>query len=190
MNRRISFFLFFGMAALAVTTAIVAGCSSPNEPSITPPQPSFTAANVPPNPVDRRIYGDAGPVDAIDIEWNPDASGNTSGYMLYRSINDSTVGSDGLLKNRTTVAQLESSNQLIQPLATSYKDTTLIVAGATYWYQLQAYYRAPNNTLTYSLPTYVDITTSFNYQQRDSPYGPTGTVALQGLQIGRASCRE
>src|ERR1039457_6439025 len=101
MNRRIPYLTRFTMVTLAVLTASVSGCGSPNEPGITPPQPSFTPASIPPNPVDSRIYGDVGPIDAIDIEWNPDPSGNTSGYLLYRSIND-TIGSDGLLKNRTT----------------------------------------------------------------------------------------
>jgi hypothetical protein len=78
---------------------------------------------------------------------------------------------------------LESSNQLIQPLPTLYTDTTSIIAGATYWYQLQAYNRSPTNNLTYSLPTHVDITTSFNYEQRVFLIGPSGTNSLGGLPL-------
>src|ERR1700733_5035344 len=157
MNRGFIYILIF-------LAAIAAGCKTPSEPNITPPQPQFADASIPPNPVDSRIYPDVGAIDAIDIEWKPDTSGNTSGYILYRSIDDSTVGSNGLLKNGTLIAQLESSNQLIQPLPTSFKDKTGITAGAIYWYQLQGYYRTPTNTLTYSTPTHVDATTSFTYE--------------------------
>ena len=176
MNRGIAFFLFFAMAAIA------AGCSTPNDPGITPQQPAFADASNTSNPVDSRIYADVGAVDAIDIEWKPDTSGNTSGYILYRSIDD-IIGSDGLLKNRTVVAQLESNNQLIEPLPTSFKDTTGIAPGATFWYQLQAYYRSPTNNLTYSAPTHVDITTSFNYQQRAILFNPNGLDSLHGLPL-------
>jgi len=176
MNRKKIFFLILGITALA------AGCSTPNDPGITPPQPVFADASNTSNPVDSRIYADVGAVDAIDIEWKPDTSNNTSGYILYRSTDD-TIGADGLLKNRTIVAQLESNNQLIEPLPTSFKDTSGIAPGAIFWYQLQAYYRSPTNNLTYSEPTHVDLTTSFNYQRRVQLFNPNGVDSLHGLPL-------
>ncbi len=171
--------------AMMLVLLLVEACSAPPEPQITPPQPSFMDAGKITDPVDHRIYADVGPQNAIVIEWKADTSGNTSGYVLYRSINDSTVDADGLLAHRTTVAQLESSNQLIEPLATSFKDTTGIVAGATYWYQLQAFYRSPSNNLHYSKPTPVDITTSFTYFDRDQPLFPSAgqVVNLNGSPL-------
>ncbi len=171
------------LAALAASAVGYAGCSTPSEPVITPPQPAFVDTTMPPNPVDHRIYADAGPQDAIDLEWKPDTTGNTSGYMLYRSIGDSTVGSDGLLKNRVLLVQLESSNQLIQPLDTSYTDTTGISPGARYYYQLQAFYRSPTNTITYSKPTHVDLSTSFLYGNRVLLQAPTGVDTLHGFPV-------
>ena len=155
---------------------MLGGCSTNPEPEIVPPQPVFVEATAPPNPVDHRIYaGVDGGIDVIYIEWKPDTANNTSGYILYRS-NDSTVGSDGLLLDRTTVAQFESSNQLIEPLPTVYRDTSNITPGATYWYQLRAYYRSPTNKLTYSPPTHVDITTSFHYSERVRLLDPNGPI--------------
>ena len=157
--------------------AVLAGCSTSPEPEIQPPLPAFVDSTAPPNPVDHRIYAgvDAG-IDVIYIEWKPDTTNNTSGYILYRS-NDSTVGNDGLLdSNRMTIAQFESTNQLIEPLPTSYRDTSNITPGATYYYQLQAYYRSPTNKLTYSKPTHVDLTTSFHYSDRVQLLDPSGPV--------------
>jgi len=176
MNRSLLLLLFF--AALESGS----GCSTPAEPQTTPPQPVFADPTYPPNPVDSRIYADVGAVDAIDIEWKPDTTGITSGYIVYRSTNDS-IGPDGLLKDKTIIAQLESSNQLIQPLPTTFKDTTGIAWGATYWYQLQAYYRSPTNNLTYSVPTHVDLTTSFAYHQRASLFNPNGQDSLHGFPL-------
>ncbi len=82
--------------------------------------------------------------------------------------------------NRVTIAQLETTNQLIDPLPTSYQDTTGISPGATYYYQLQAYYRSPNNTLTFSKPTHVDRSTSFTYAKRVELNSPFGVDALHG----------
>lgn len=135
---------------------------------------------MPPNPVDHRIYADAGPKDAIDLEWYADTTENTTGYLLFRS-NDDTVGSDGLLKNRVGIAQLETTNQLISPVPTSYQDTANITPGATYYYQLQAYYRSPSNTLTYSPPTHVDRSTSFTYAKRVQLLFPYGVDTLHGF---------
>jgi len=154
------------------------GCSTSPEPVIVPPQPSFTDSTMVPDPVDGRIYAgvDAG-IDVIYIEWKPDTTNNTSGYILYRST-DSTVGADGLLldSSRTSVAQFESTNQLIEPLPTICRDTFNIVPGATYYYQLIAYYRSPTNKVTYSKPTHVDLSTSFHYTNRVQLLDPSGFV--------------
>ena len=167
------------LLAVGIAFAISLGaCSSPNEPSITPPQPSFTDSTVPPNPVDGRIYADIDPSkDAINIDWNQDTTNNTTGYHLYRSL-DSTVDNDGLLANRDTIATLETSNYLINPLPTSFRDTTSIFTGRRYWYQLQAYYRSPNGTITNSKPTQVDLTTSFRYLSRVIPERPFGNIQV------------
>ncbi len=167
----------------AIVAAVFAvGCSSPTVPTITPPQPVFTTTSAAPNPVDHGIYADAGAKDGIDLEWHPDSTGNTSGYFLYRSTGDSTVGSDGLLKNRVTLVQLESSNQLVSPVDTSYLDTLHIHAGATYYYQLQAYYRSPGNQLTVSKPTPVSRATSFTYVNRVQLLVPSGVDSLHNFQ--------
>ncbi|HET6401314.1 MAG TPA: hypothetical protein VFH95_07935 [Candidatus Kapabacteria bacterium] len=179
MNSRI--LIGGGIALAAFAASVYTGCSTPSEPVTTPPQPVFVDTTMPPNPIDHRIYADAGVQDAIDIEWKPDTTGNTSGYILYRSTGDSTVGSDGLLKTRIILAQLESSNQLFQPLDTSFTDTTGITPGARYYYQLQAFYRSPTNTLTYSKPTHVDLSTSFLYAQRVLLQSPNGIDTLHGF---------
>ncbi len=70
----------------SMAIALIAGCSAPTVPTITPPEPAFVDSTMPPNPIDHRIYADAGSRDAIDIEWYADTTGNTSGYRLYRSI--------------------------------------------------------------------------------------------------------
>ncbi|HZK77098.1 MAG TPA: hypothetical protein VFD13_09335 [Candidatus Kapabacteria bacterium] len=182
MNKRILVGMIVLLASGGAIVIGTASCSAPAEPVITPPQPAFVDSTMPPNPVDHRIYADAGPQDAIDIEWKPDTTGNTSGYLLYRSINDSTVDSDGLLKTHTIIAQLESDNQLIQPLDTSFTDTG-IAAGARYYYQLQAFYRSPTNTLTYSKPTHVDLSTSFRYASRALLQSPNGLDTLHGFPV-------
>ena len=87
------FAIWIAMLSLAV---VFSSCKAPSEPGITPPEPVFVANSTPPDPVDRGIYADVGAQNAIDIEWKPDSTGNTSGYLLYRSIGDSSVGSDGL----------------------------------------------------------------------------------------------
>ncbi len=181
MNRPIIIGWAAALLALAASILGAAGCSTPQEPEITPPQPAFVDTTMPPNPIDHRIYADAGAQDAIDIEWKRDTTGNTTGYLLYRSIGDSAVGSDGILKNHTLIAQLESTNPLIQPVDTFYTDTIGIAPGATYYYQLQAYYRSPTNTLTYSTPTKVDRSTSFTYAARVTLLSPAGVDTLHGF---------
>ena len=182
MNRKS---LHIGIIFFATMLSAIAlsACSAPQEPVVTPPEPLFETSSVPPDPVDHGIYADVGVQNAIDIEWKPDSTGTTNGYLLYRSIGDSSIGSDGLLINRTTIADIESSNQLIAPLNTSFLDTVNITPGATYYYQLQAFNRSPSNTVTYSHPTHVGILTSFKYQQRIQLISPSGSVSLKGFPL-------
>ncbi|MDP4200080.1 MAG: hypothetical protein Q8922_06315 [Bacteroidota bacterium] len=154
---------------------ILVGCSTPQEPQITPPQPHFIPTSIPPDPVDRGIYADVDPnTNAIWIEWQMDSSRATTGYILRRAT-DPAIGPDGILADSARiVAQLETTDQTIEPLPTSYRDTAAILPGATFWYQLQAYHRSPTGTLTYSTPTPVDVTTSFHYTNPVIPLSPNG----------------
>ncbi len=174
----------FAISFAAISLVVVfSSCKAPSEPGITPPEPVFVANSMPPDTVDHGIYADVGPQNAIDIEWKPDTTGNTSGYLLYRSIGDSSVGTDGLLAHRTTIADLESSNPLVEPPPTSFQDTLGITPHATYYYQLQAFYRSPSNQLTYSLPTHPGLSTSFTYAARVLPLSPNGTDTLHGFPL-------
>jgi hypothetical protein len=171
------------IAGMGFLIALLSACSAPQEPTITPPQPVFVPNSVPPDTVDRGIYADVGVQNAIDLEWRSDPTGKTTGYLLYRSIGDSSVGSNGILAHGTVIADIESSDQLIEPLDTSYSDTLGIAPGATYYYQLQALYRAPTNAVTYSLPTKVGLSTSFTYAQRVQLLSPNGTDTLHGFPL-------
>lgn len=167
MNKR----LYLGLLLL------LAGCSTPDEPQIVPPTPAFAdaAANVN-DPIDHRIYADVDPtIDAIWIEWKPDSTHTTTGYVLRRSTNPN-VGTDGVLDSATLIAKLETTDQTIEPLPTSFRDTAAITPGATYWYQLQAYHRSPTGAVTNSAPTVVDFSTSFHYTHPVIPLSPTGKL--------------
>ena len=142
------------------------------------------ANTTPPDAIDQGIYADDGPQNAIDLQWHPDSTGKTTGYLLYRSINDSSVGSNGILAHGTVIADIESSNQLIEPLDTSYVDTLGITPGPTYaYYQLQALNRSVTNVVTYSHPTRVGLSTSFTYAQRVLLIKPSGTDTLHGSPL-------
>ncbi len=170
---------------LAVLIFGLVGCSSSTEPDIIPPQPRFADASQPGSAVDHRIFADVDAQhNAIVVEWRSDSTNNTSGYTLYRAT-DSTVGADGLLLSKQILAQFESSNSLGAPLPTSYQDTLGILPGGTFWYQLQAFYRSPTNKLTYSSPTAVDRSTSFQYAERLIQNAPAGQVVAppSGLQF-------
>jgi hypothetical protein len=171
------------IAGTGFLIALLSACSAPQEPTITPPQPVFVGNSVPPDTIDQGIYADVGVQNAIDLEWKSDPTGKTTGYLLYRSIGDSSVGSNGLLAQGTVIADIESSDQLIEPLDTSYSDTLGIAPGATYYYQLQALYRAPTNAVTYSPPTKAGISTSFTFAQRVQLLSPNGTDTLHGVPL-------
>ncbi len=183
MNKHIVIEAFFVIEALFLLAVTLSACSAPQEPMITPPMPVFVANSTPPDTVDQGIFADVGVQNAIDIQWRADSTGKTTGYLLYRSIGDSSVGSNGILAHGTTIADIESSNQLISPLDTSYIDTLGITPGATYYYQLQALYRAPTNAVNYSHPTHVGISTSFTFAQRIQLLSPNGTDTLHGFPL-------
>jgi hypothetical protein len=163
---------------------LLAGCSTPTEPQIVPPEPILVAASTQLDPVDHRIYADVDPnINAIWIEWNRDSTRTTTGYLLRRSI-DSTVGADGILSDSVRlIAKLETTDQTIEPLPTSYRDTASIFPGATYFYQLQAYHRSPTGKLTYSQPTHVDLSTSFHYTHPVLPLYPSGQESIQATGL-------
>jgi hypothetical protein len=177
MNKKIA------IAGIFVLATLLSTCSLPQEPSVTPPEPVFVSNSTPPDTIDQGIYADVGVQNAIDIQWRTDSTGKTTGYLLYRSINDSSVNSSGILTNGTIIADIESSNQLIEPLDTSYEDTLGITPGPTYYYQLQALNRSPTNAVTYSHPTHVGLSTSFTYAQRILLISPSGTDTLHGSPL-------
>jgi len=162
---------------------MVAGCSSPEEPVVTPPNPSFVPNTNVTDPVEHGIYADVdATLDAIWIEWNADSTEATTGNILYRSLDD-TVGTDGLLTHGVTVARFESTNPLIDKLPVAYRDTSGIVQGVRYWYQLRSFHRSPTGKVTYSAPTRVSDTTSFQYLERPEIESPNGIESLQGLPL-------
>jgi hypothetical protein len=169
---------------LATLFLMIAGCSSPDEPVVTPPNPSFVPNSNVTDPVEHGIYADVdATLDAIWIEWNADSTETTTGYVLYRSLDD-TIDTDGLLTHRITIARFESTNPLIDRLPSSYRDTVGIVSGVRYWYQLLAFHRSPTGKVTYSTPTRVSDTTSFRYLDRPEIESPNGIESLQsGLPL-------
>jgi hypothetical protein len=173
VNKKLLFCLLF-----------VIGCSASTEPQIVPPQPSFTPAGLANDPVDHRIYADVDPnINAIWVEWNVDSTKTTTGYLLRRSL-DSNVNADGVLSDSAIIiAKLETTDQTIEPLPTSYRDTAAIFPGATYFYQLQAYHRSPSGKLTYGKPTHADLTTSFHYIYPVNPFSPTGPLRLPATEL-------
>jgi hypothetical protein len=98
---------------------------------------------------------------------------------------DSAVDADGVLSDSAKViAKLETTDQTIEPLPTSYRDTAQIFPGATYFYQLQAYHRSPSGNLSYSRPTHVDLTTSYHYTHPVEPFEPTGPMKIPANGMG------
>ncbi len=183
MNKSIRENTSVATAGLFFLAALLFSCSGPQEPLVTPPEPVFVPNSTPPDTIDQGIYPDVGVQNAIDIQWRPDSTGKTTGYLLYRSINDSSIGSNGILAHGTVIADIESSNQLIEPLDTSYEDTLGITPGPTYYYQLQALNRSVTNEVTYSHPTHVGLTTSFTFAQRVLLISPSGTYTLHGSPL-------
>ena len=149
MTKLRSSFLFFLLLLLCGSS-----CHNATEPGITPPQPKFTSTTIPPMPIDHGIYADPGR-DFIVLEWGADGTKQTTGYLLFRSLDD-TLGSDGLLKNKTQVGKIESANQLSEPLDTIFVDSVGIKQYKTqYYYQVQAYNTSGTNIQTFSAPSAV-----------------------------------
>lgn len=137
---------------------LLLSCDPQIEQGIVPPAARFVTQNFPPNPIDHGIYADPGE-DAIVLEWYTDGTKKTTGYEVYRSEDDS-VAADGLLKNRLLLKSIESSNQLFEPLDTSYVDTSVVV-GTRYFYQVRPFNRSQSNRVTYGAATIVTDTTSY-----------------------------
>jgi hypothetical protein len=168
---------------LTLVTMAFAGCTNDTQPDIIPPVPQFTDTTTPPNPNDARMYADVDPTkNAIWLEWYADESRNTTGYELYRS-NDDTVADEGLLKNATQIARFETTNDVQDELPTSYRDTTGIQSGGTYYYQLRAYHRAPTGIVRYSAPTGVGDSTSFKFDEPVELVSPNQTVAVPDIGL-------
>lgn len=167
-----------------VSLLIAAGCTNDAPPDITPPTPRFVdAPTSPTDPVDRRIYADVDPTkNAIWLEWQRDESASTTAYQIYRATDD-TLGNDGLLKNAKLIAQLETTNDIQDVLPTSYRDTTDIQPGATYYYQLRAFYRMPTGKVNYSAPTAVSDSVSFRYEEPVEIVSPVTTVPLPDVPL-------
>jgi hypothetical protein len=178
MNKRLIVLTVVFVAALAML-----GCPSPNEPGVMPPQPRFVPVPLPPAPIDHGIYADPGQ-NTIDLDWYRDSSNTTTGYLIFRAT-DPTVGSDGLLTNRTQVANVTTPNQLVEPLDTAWVDTTAqtvpsVVVGQVYYYQLQAYSTSGSNVHTYSHPSAVD---TFGLLQKSQLDSPNGIISATGLSF-------
>jgi hypothetical protein len=176
MNKRV---IVLGVVFVAAFALL--GCPAPNEPGVMPPQPHFVPVSQPPAPVDHGIYADPGQ-NTIDLDWYRDSSNTTTGYLIFRTT-DPTVGSDGLLINRIQVANVSTPNQLVEPLDTSWVDTTAlnvpsVIVGQVYYYQLQAYSTSGSNVHTYSHPSAVDTFTLLQKPQLDSPNGSVSASAL------------
>ncbi len=146
------------------------GCPSSIEPSVTPPQPNFIPTSYPPNPIDHGIYADPG-LDFIVMEWTSDPGKTTTGYVVFRSKND-TLGSDGLLRDRSQVATIESPNQLVETLDTTFIDS---LGTNNYsiqnYYQVEAYHTAGSNVKTYSKPSSVESFALLPKPMLNSPSG-------------------
>jgi hypothetical protein len=137
---------------LLLCTVALSGCPSAVEPGVKPPKPQFIMTSSPPEPIDHGIYADPG-LDFIVMEWASDPTRTTTGYNVFRSPND-TIGSDGLLRDRTQLATIESPNQLFETLDTSFTDS---LGAKNYeianFYQVQAYHTSGSNNKTYSDPS-------------------------------------
>jgi hypothetical protein len=166
-----------------VLSLLYIGCSNDAPPDITPPMPRFVASSQAPDPVEHGIYADVDPTrNAIWIEWYADTTHNTTGYLLFRS-SDSTVGEDGLLRDSIVLGDFETSNDVQDPLPTSFRDTTNIQPGGVYYYQLRAFYRSPTGTVTNSTPTHPGLSSSYMFEEPIQQVSPVGTVTVPDIGL-------
>lgn len=140
----------YTLIALAL---LVCACGAEVEPGIEPPQPVIHEKTLPPVPEDHGLFADVSAERAaIWIDWSADGTGKTSGYEIYRS-DDSAVAEDGTLLNKITVGRKEPSNDLIQTLDTTHRDTIDIQYLKRYHYQVRAFNRSSTNQYTWSKPS-------------------------------------
>lgn len=138
---------------LLVLGLLVSSCGADVEPNIVPPQPIMYPKSVPPDPADHGIFADvSAEVPAIWTEWNSDPDRKTSGYEIYRSDSDD-VGDDSVLIGKMIVGRKEPSNDLVQTIDTTHRDTIDIQYGKRYYYQIRAFNRSATNQYTFSKPS-------------------------------------
>ena len=168
-----------GLFIVAISL-LLAGCPAPIEPGVEPPQPNFMAMTFPPDPIDHGIFADPGE-DFIVLEWTGDIGGTTTGYLIYRS-DDDTLNSDGILKNKAQIGKIESPNQLTEPLDTSFVDSVgTKQLGKYYYYQVQSYHTSGSSVRTLSKPSAVGY---FALLAKASLHGPNSdSVAKDFLPL-------
>lgn len=139
--------------ALILMAMLLCACGADVEPSIEPPQPVIYPKTLPPDPADHGLFADVNAErPAIWIEWNSDAERKTSGYEIYRS-EDSAVGDDKVLLGKMIVGRKEPSNDLVQQIDTTHRDTIDVKYGKRYFYQVRAFNRSATNQYTFSKPS-------------------------------------
>jgi hypothetical protein len=152
------------------------GCPSPMEVGVEPPQPNFIATTYPPSPIDHGLYADPG-LDFIVMEWNADPTRTTTGYQVFRSTNG-TLGIDGLLRDGSQIATIESPNQLFETLDTSFIDSLGSSAYAfQYFYQVRAYHTSGSSKKTFGKPSAVG---SFGLLPKPTINAPSGDTVDAG----------
>jgi hypothetical protein len=136
-----------------VMSLLLCACGADVEPSIVPPQPIIYPKTLPPEPADHGVYADVNAErPAIWIEWNSDVERKTSGYEIYRS-ETAEVGDDSVLIGKLIVGRKEPSNDLIQAIDTTHRDTIDVQYGKRYYYQVRAFNRSATNQYTFSKPS-------------------------------------
>ncbi|MEO6940411.1 MAG: hypothetical protein ABI444_09775 [Candidatus Kapaibacterium sp.] len=158
----------FALFLLLVVMAGCSGCGTSVEPGLQPPQPRFVDISVPPAAIDHGFFADPGQ-DFIVIEWYSNSPDTTTGYVLYRS-NDDSLNSDGTLRNRVEIKTLESPNQLVEPLDSSFIDSVGTKEfGKAYYYQIESYHTSGSNRKTFSKPSTVNFFTLLPKPTLNSP---------------------
>jgi hypothetical protein len=139
--------------ALLTLGLVLCSCGPDVEPRIVPPQPLIYPGTLPPDPADHGVFADVNAERAaIWIEWNSDVEDKTSGYEIYRS-EDSAVDDDKVLLGKLIVGRKEPSNDLVQQIDTTHRDTIDVQYGKRYHYQVRAFNRSATNQYTFSKPS-------------------------------------
>lgn len=138
---------------LFVLAVALCACGADVEPGIVPPQPVIYPRTLPPDPADHGVYADvSAELPAIWVEWNSDKERKTSGYEIYRS-ETGEQGDDSLLIGKIVVGRKEPSNDLVQQIDTTHRDTIDVKYGKRYYYQVRAFNRSATNQYTFSKPS-------------------------------------